>query len=101
MPPAPAPGFRDLPRSARAFVAACVVLAAATIAVAQAFHHGSDYVAVVGVAALLCVIGNLFEVHGPGRYALQPHLPAFLAAALLAPPVLIVPLAAVSFGAGA
>ena len=96
----PAPAFRSIPASARALVLGCVAAAIAATTVAQSQEGwGSEWFLLAGML-VLCVAGGLFEVAGPGRYALQPHLPVFVAGTALLPPVGIAALAIASFVPG-
>src|SRR4051794_7689825 len=97
----PAPAFRSVPASARALVLGCIGAAFAAVAVAQTHEawplDGLLFPARVG----LCVAGGLFGAAGPGRSALQPPLPVFVAGTLLLPPAGIAALAVLSFAPGA
>src|SRR4051812_11650805 len=92
-----APGFRSVPAPARTLVLACVALAIASLAIAQSQEGWSSNGPVLAGMLVLCVAGGLFEVAGPGRYALQPHLPVFVAGTALLPAAGIALLAIASF----
>src|SRR3954452_1646551 len=97
----PAPAFRSVPASARALVLACIGAALAAVVVAQTQEAWPLDGLLFAAMVVLCVAGGLFEVAGPGRYALQPHLPVFVAGTLLLPPAGIAALAVLSFAPGA
>ncbi|MEA2125242.1 MAG: hypothetical protein QOI80_2024 [Solirubrobacteraceae bacterium] len=86
MPTAPTP-FPALPRQARVFILAIVAVALGALGAAQATSGESLDVVVLGVCLVVCAAGSFYEVQAPGGHWLQPHLPAFVFAALLLPPL--------------
>ena len=97
----PAPAFRSVPASARGLIVAAVTIAVGAVAAAQTQEGWTVGVGLLfAVMLALCTAGGLFEVAGPGRYALQPHLPVFVAGAAVLSPVAIAALAVASFVPG-
>jgi diguanylate cyclase (GGDEF)-like protein/putative nucleotidyltransferase with HDIG domain len=82
-------------------VLGCVAAASAAIIAAQTQEGWNSHGVLFAGMLALCVAGGLFEVAGPGRYALQPHLPVFVAGTALLPPAGIAALAVASFVPGA
>jgi diguanylate cyclase (GGDEF)-like protein/putative nucleotidyltransferase with HDIG domain len=102
MASASAPTFRELPRSARAYIPAVAIAAAGALLVAARYGStpGETDLALLAVAAVLCGAGNLYEVFAPGHFSFQPNLAFFVAAGLLLPPWAIAALALVCFAPG-
>src|SRR6478609_2752532 len=101
MPPGPPP-FAALPVAARRLVVAVAVLALVAVAGAQlTMDHTGDNLLGIAICLPLCAAGSFFEVRAPRGYWLQPHLPIFVAGALLLSPGLMAVLAVAAFLAGA
>src|SRR3712207_5267393 len=100
MSPGPPP-FSALPRPARTLVWSVAVLAVAAVAAAQFAVGGALEAAPFVVCLAVCTLGSFFEVRAPGGYYLQPHLPAFVAAAVLLPPWAVAAVAVAVFVPGA
>jgi diguanylate cyclase (GGDEF)-like protein/putative nucleotidyltransferase with HDIG domain len=96
MPTAPTP-FPALPRQARAFILTIVALALGCLIATQATTDASFDPVRFSVCLTVCAAGSFFEVQAPGGYWLQPHLPVFVFAALLAPPIGVAVLAVAVF----
>src|SRR4051794_19483385 len=100
MSPGPPP-FSALPRPARNLVWSVAALAVAAVAVAQVAVAGPLDLAPFLICLAVCTLGSFFEVRAPGGYYLQPHLPAFVAAAVLLPPWAVAAVAVAVFVPGA
>src|SRR4051794_40255830 len=96
-----APTFRGLPVRARFYIPAVIAVAALGVAAEVLIDPGPGLdPTLLGIALLLCAVGNLFEVFAPANFSFQPNLVVFLAASLLLPPWAIAILAVVSFVPG-
>jgi diguanylate cyclase (GGDEF)-like protein/putative nucleotidyltransferase with HDIG domain len=96
-----APTFRGLPVPARIFIPGLIGAAAVAVVAETAVHPGPDVdLVLLGVAAVLCAAGNLFEVFAPANFTFQPNLIIFFAAAVLLPPWAVAALAVLSFVPG-
>jgi diguanylate cyclase (GGDEF)-like protein/putative nucleotidyltransferase with HDIG domain len=102
MASASAPTFRELPRTARAYIPAVAIVAAAALLVTARYGStpGDTDIALLAIAAVLCGAGNLYEVFAPGHLSFQPNLAFFVAAGLLLPPWAIAALALACFAPG-
>jgi diguanylate cyclase (GGDEF)-like protein/putative nucleotidyltransferase with HDIG domain len=93
-----APIFRALPLAARCYIGASVGFALAAVAAETGLQPGPELdPALLAVAAVLCAVGNLFEVFAPASFSFQPNLIVFFAASVLLPPWAVAALAVVSF----
>lgn len=96
-----APTFRGLPVRARCYIPAVIAVAALAVVAEMQIARGPELdPALLGIALVLCAVGNLFEVFAPANFSFQPNLVVFLAASLLLPPWAIAVLAVVSFVPG-
>src|SRR5215211_7843084 len=96
-----APTFRGLPVRARFYIPAVMAVAAVGVVAEMLIDAGPELdPTLLGIALLLCAVGNLFEVFAPANFSFQPNLVVFLAAALLLPPWAVAALAIVSFVPG-
>ncbi len=91
--------FRNLPRSARGYIAGVAVAAFAAVGLADAFvDQPSAQLGVLALIGALCVAGKAFESLAPGHYALQPSYAALVWGCLLLPSWAAPILAAACFG---
>jgi diguanylate cyclase (GGDEF)-like protein/putative nucleotidyltransferase with HDIG domain len=101
MPATRPPTFRGLPLSTRAYLSALFVVAAGLLLLAVWKWSATDLdVALLVTVAVLCTVGNLFEVFGAGHFSYQPNLAFFLWGAVLLPPWALAPLAVLCFVPG-
>ena len=97
-----APAFRELPRRARAYLAAILVVAIAVLAAGIALDPAHELdPALLAVVATLCAAAGLYEVLAPGHYSFQPNLAFFFWGAVLLPHWAVAPLAVACFLPGA